>query len=387
VKLVGSLLLLVLSSFPLSALELKVHPGGEIYLYDVEPRRGLTSAMIQNLAVVAGENETVQLKEVTVELLAGGRIRSTLRFDETDLGKAAARMAMMKKAGLLEMYDFAFQTGRYLAKETTFADAALLTPRSAILLTSIPLLVPAGVDAVRLGARGLSGDQPVEARLELPLRRYEQKNDYRFPLSGAWVNVVGPGFAEPHRWALNEEFAIDVVRLGASGLTCKGDCSKLRDYFGYGEKVLAAADGIVVAVEAGQPESNERLRQPGESGEAFMKRTIEEQEKLLTKGAAGVGGNFVVLKHAGGEYSHYMHLAAGSVKLKSGDQLKRGEVVGALGHTGNSTEPHLHFSVSDGPDPLYSRSLPVRFSGITTVDGPQPPVHVQSGWIVMAGDR
>ena len=100
------------------------------------------------------------------------------------------------------------------------------------------------------------------------------------------------------------------------------------------------------------------------------------------RGAAGVGGNFVVVRHSGGEHSHYTHLAAGSVRVKRGDKVASGQVLGKLGHTGNSTEPHLHFTVADGPDPLYARSLPVRYEGLTTADGPQEPVHPQSGWIV-----
>ena len=113
-----------------------------------------------------------------------------------------------------------------------------------------------------------------------------------------------------------------------------------------------------------------------------MARTMKEQAALLGRGAAGVGGNFVVVRHAGGEYSHYAHLAEGSVRVKPGDEVVRGQALGRLGHTGNSTEPHLHFTVADGPDPLYARSLPVRIEGLTTADGPQEPVYPQSGWLV-----
>ena len=137
-------------------------------------------------------------------------------------------------------------------------------------------------------------------------------------------------------------------------------------------------------METGQAESEGRFRKPGESGEAFLQRTIMEQDKLLSKGTPGVAGNFVVIRHDGGEYSQYMHLAESSILVKPGDKVRRGQKVGRLGHSGNSTEPHLHFGIADGPDPLWSRSLPVRFSGLTTVDGPQAPSYVQSGWIVSA---
>jgi len=386
-KLAASLALMVLIALPVAAFEIRVHPGKEIYLYEVDGRRGISSALVQNLALLQSEGSaaTVTVSELTIELTAAGRVRQTTRFDEEDLGKAAARMSALKSAGLLELYDFAFQPSRYLGEKTQFASTTTIAPGSALVMTSIPLLVTKGVDAVRITAKAKGEDgKPLEATLELPLRAYAQANEYRFPLRGAWLAAVGPGFAEPHRWAMNEEFALDVVRVGASGGTCKGDCSKLSDYYGWGEPVLAAADGVVITVVGDQKESSDRLRQPGESGEAFMKRTIEEQQKLISKGAAGVGGNFVVIRHAGGEYTHYVHLAAGSVVVEQGDAVKQGQPIGKLGHTGNSTEPHLHFSVSDGPDPLYARSLPVRFVGLTTADGPQAPAYVQSGWLVKA---
>lgn len=383
-KIIAAFSLLVLCALPLEALEVRVHPGKEIYVYEVDARRGLSTAMIQNLGLLQSDGSPVKMDELLIDLTAAGRVRQTIRYSGEDLAKAAGRMAALKAAGMVDLFDFAFQPSRYLGEKTQFASSETIGAGTALVMTSIPLLVPKGVDAVRITAKATSEGKPLEASLQLPLRPYKQANDYRFPLSGAWVTVVGPGFSEPHRWALNEEFALDVIRVGASGRTCKGDCSKLNDYYGWGEPVLAVADGVVVAVEAKQEESSARLRQPGESSEAFMQRTMAEQEKLLSKGAAGVAGNLVVIQHEGGEYSHYAHLAAGSVKVRPGEKVAKGQVIAKLGHTGNSTEPHLHFTIADGPDPLYARSLPVRFSGLTTVDGPLPPAYVQSGWIVEA---
>lgn len=377
-------IVMMLLAAPLPALEIRVHPGKELYLYETDARRGLSTVMLQNVAVVQNEGEAVSLRSLTIELVAAERVRQTLHFGQEDLAKSAARMAALKKAGALELYDFAFQTSRYLGKDVEIAQSETLQPKSALILISTPLLVPRGVDGVRVIARGLSGEKNVEATLHLPLRHYEQRNDYRFPLTGPWVTVVGPGLSEPHRWALNEEFALDIVRIGATGKTCRNQCTELDDYYGWGEDVVAAADGTVIAIETAQPETADRFRKPGESGDAFMQRTMAAQDQLLAKGAAGVAGNHVVIRHEGGEFSHYVHLASGSVLVKPGESVKRGQKIAKLGHSGNSTEPHLHFTVADGPDPLYSRSLPVRFSGLTTVDGPQPPVWVQSGWIVEA---
>jgi len=384
-RIVVTLLSLALA-MPATALEVRIHPGQEgVYPYEVDARRGLSTALIHNLAILQQDGPPVRLTEVSIDLRAGDRIRQTLRFDQADLAMAAGRMGALQKAGALDLYDFAFQRGRYLGKQTGLASSETIAAGTALIMTSIPILLSRGVDSLRIVARGTypEGSQ-VDASLEVPLVQRKQRNDYGFPLRGAWLVAVGPGLAEPHRWALNEEFALDLVRIGASGKTCRGDCTRLADYAGWGADVVAAADGEVVSAVTDQKETDKRLRKPGESSEAFMNRTMAEQQQLLSSGAAGVAGNLVVLRHEGGEYSLYAHLAQGSVTVKVGEKVKRGQRVGKLGQTGNSTEPHLHFGIMDGPDPLYARSLPARFGGLTTPDGPQPAAFVQSGWMVEA---
>lgn len=379
-------LFVLILALPAAAMEVRIHPGMHgIYLYEIEPRRGLSTALIQNLAIVQPEGSPIPLTEVSIELRSGDRVRQTLRYDQTDLAAAAARMSAIEKAGLLDLYDFAFQRSRYLGEKISLATSATVEPNSALVMTSIPLLLPRGIDGIRIVAKGTdSAGKPVEATLLVPAKRYAQINDYSIPIRGASVVAVGPGLSEPHRWAMNEEFALDIVRLGSSGKTCRGDCRKLADYYIWGSDVLAAADGVVVSTITDQKESTTRFRRADESAEAFMQRTQDEQMKLVSSGVPGIAGNLVVIRHEGGEFSHYAHLAEGSVAVKPGDEVKRGQRIAKAGQTGNSTEPHLHFGIADSSDPLYGRSLPVRFSGVTTVDGPQPPVYVQSGWIIDA---
>ncbi|MDT5079558.1 MAG: hypothetical protein QOJ80_4195, partial [Mycobacterium sp.] len=69
-----------------------------------------------------------------------------------------------------------------------------------------------------------------------------------------------------------------------------------------------------------------------------------------------------------GNYAFYAHLKTGTVKVKVGDQLTTGQVLGNLGNTGNSDAPHLHFHVMSTPDPLRSNGLPFVFKDFT-LDG------------------
>ena len=90
-KKIASVLFLALT-VPAAAMEIRVHPGHQIYLYELDARRGLSTAMIQNLAIVQPGGEAVRLSALTVELRAGDFVRQTLSYGQTDLSRAAARM-------------------------------------------------------------------------------------------------------------------------------------------------------------------------------------------------------------------------------------------------------------------------------------------------------
>ncbi|WP_135080913.1 M23 family metallopeptidase [Terasakiella sp. SH-1] len=56
-------------------------------------------------------------------------------------------------------------------------------------------------------------------------------------------------------------------------------------------------------------------------------------------------GNGVRLEHKNGWITKYCHLRKNSVKVKKGDQVKQGDIIGLVGHSGMATFPHLHFQV------------------------------------------
>jgi len=103
----------------------------------------------------------------------------------------------------------------------------------------------------------------------------------------------------------------------------------------------------------------------------------------LAKSMTSVTGNYVMIDHGKSEYSFYAHLQPGSVRVHKGDRVKAGDLIGKLGSSGNSTEPHLHFHVCDSNDPLMSAGIPVNFSNVTIqwADVPRP---IQSGDVIIA---
>jgi murein DD-endopeptidase MepM/ murein hydrolase activator NlpD len=138
-----------------------------------------------------------------------------------------------------------------------------------------------------------------------------------------------------------QRFAIDFVQLREDGKTFSGDAKDNRNYRCYGSDALAVADGVVVAVKDGIPENV-----PGLNSRA-VPITLET-----------VGGNHVILDIGGGRFAFYAHLQPGSIRVKTGDRVRTGQVLGLVGNSGNSTEPHLHFHISNDNSPLGSEGLP-----------------------------
>jgi len=161
------------------------------------------------------------------------------------------------------------------------------------------------------------------------------------------------------------EFALDIVKLGESGTTFRGSMDRSENYLAYGASVRAVAAGEVVAVRSDIPEDEALLRQPSETLESYEDRSSAIQTQLLTAGESGVAGNHVVILHTDGRYSQYAHLRPGSVRVEIGDQVAQGDAIAELGNSGNSSEPHLHFQMTNGPDVLYSRGIPVTFKAVS----------------------
>jgi hypothetical protein len=145
---------------------------------------------------------------------------------------------------------------------------------------------------------------------------------------------------------VSERFAIDFVRLDPDGRLFTGDKSQLSSYPFFGEEIHSVADGVVVAIEDGLPEQV--------PGKLPPDATIEN-----------AGGNHVVVDIGTGRFAFYAHLQPGSLRVKKGDRVKRGQVLGLLGNSGNTDAPHLHFHVMDGPSPLVSNGLPYAFTSFT----------------------
>jgi murein DD-endopeptidase MepM/ murein hydrolase activator NlpD len=85
-------------------------------------------------------------------------------------------------------------------------------------------------------------------------------------------------------------------------------------------------------------------------------------------------GNYVIARH-GDVYAAFVHLAPGSVAVREGQQVRAGDMIGRVGHTGNSTNPHLHFQLMDSVDPMRAKGVPCAFRAYEVLrDGRWEPV-------------
>ncbi len=180
---------------------------------------------------------------------------------------------------------------------------------------------------------------------------YRQQVSYTLPFKGVWwVANGGPDASTSHSWGLiGQRYAYDFVITDESGKTYRHDGRRVEDYHAFGAPVLAPADGIVVAVQ----NRHRDCPWPG----------------MVDPLAWSIIGNYVVIRHANGEYSLLAHLRRGSVRVRPGDQVQRGQIVGECGNSGHSSEPHLHFQVQDHPNFFLAASLPVRYSRWCRVKG------------------
>jgi hypothetical protein len=188
------------------------------------------------------------------------------------------------------------------------------------------------------------------------------------PLRGEWSIERSPADRIPSHGTdlFGQRYAYDLVRIDhrrglhvhpAGTLRWLLLGGRTRDCYGWGQPVHAAFDGMIVQALDGVPERR-WLHVARESWWA-VRTTVGLARRGLDP--ARLAGNHVIVA-TGGTYALYAHLAPGSVAVTSGQQVRVGEVLGRVGHSGNSTAPHLHFQLMDSANPLQARGVPCAFA-------------------------
>lgn len=354
-----------------SALQVTFYPNARAYAYEAEARRGVRTLMVHNIAIRNDTDAPVTLDTVTLELMTGARVVESRVLAEPELTRAAKGGAGLQGEAW-QMLAFQFGGERLLPADTKLSDDVVLAPGEALVVTSQSFLYRGSRDALRVRING-AADGP-----RLAIREGVSATVFQVPLLGPWYNGAGASLHSHHRWSPMEEFAFDFVKLGSDFTTHRGEGRRFADYYAYGQPVFAAAEGRVASVVADQQEDTGAMRQAGETVEAYFTRLGADQQRRLAQGRVGITGNSVVIDHGNGEFSFYGHLKPGSVRVRAGDAVARGQQIGEVGSSGNSTEPHLHFQVCDSADPLLCAGIPVQFEPSPDMFG-DPPRAPQTG--------
>jgi Peptidase family M23 len=360
----------------------EVRTCGELRSTPLSDERNVQSGLLQAFAVVNTDSTPVTLTGVHFELKESGNTTDTRWLLEDDIARAVRQGPMV--AAVAKMVPSQFCNGAMLAG-TIPAKSATLAPGEALVFLHQPFAWQGSRDTLNIAAVAVKDGVSRESLTAVRISAATARTQALFPVAGRSYVAVAASFHTPHRWLRIEEFALDIVMMGKGGSTHRGDGTRMTDYVAFGQPIRAVADGKVVRVASATPDNVAMLIRPGESSEAYLARLVEAQNVLIAKGIEAVLGNHVVIDHGNGEYSVYAHLKQGSPHVVLGQQVKAGETIGALGSSGNSTEPHLHFQMCDNADMSQCHALQPVFHGFR-LPLELSPRTIQSGDIVETTD-
>jgi murein DD-endopeptidase MepM/ murein hydrolase activator NlpD len=183
------------------------------------------------------------------------------------------------------------------------------------------------------------------------------------PFKGKWLVFWGGDTRElnQHHDVPNQKFAFDLLGLDEAGKTHKGDGTTNEDYFAFGREIISPADGNITDVINGV-----RDNVPG---------SMNPYSAL---------GNAVIIQHRENEFSVLAHLKLDSVKVKVGDKVTRGQLIGLCGNSGNSSEPHLHYHLQNTPIIQDGTGIKCLFNKITIISNGQQ--QVKTNYSPVKGD-
>lgn len=205
-------------------------------------------------------------------------------------------------------------------------------------------------------------DHDLEVTLAVMPHEYQTKTNLILPLSGRVFVWEGHDFYAHHRrvplhasvveklgiHANANRYGSDLVIVDGQGRMYHDDPYDKKRYYSYGVPIYAPGAGKVAFVANNVPDNE------------FQDKHITTPE--LPAGADPNLGNYVLLDHGNGEFSIFPHMMPGSVRVKVGESVRQGEMIGRVGFSGDAIFPHVHYSLLAGPDVYQNEALPAYFT-------------------------
>lgn len=186
---------------------------------------------------------------------------------------------------------------------------------------------------------GILGNSPIFPA-PVSTMTWESEHRYELPFDGEWATLAGgmEKATNHHVVSPSHRFAYSFVPV-VDGKRYEGRGEALEDHYCYGRPVYAPVDGVAIQVVGGEED-----HEPG---------SYDPSQVL---------GNHVVLKVDEGEYLFVAHMKRGSLKVKAGDEVARGDQIGECGNSGRSFTPHVHVHLQNKRAFPIAEGLPLRFS-------------------------
>jgi murein DD-endopeptidase MepM/ murein hydrolase activator NlpD len=364
---------------PIRAAEIRFAPGDGVILNPANDR-GMFDLVVHTVGVATAPGETFALHRLRIAVMKDGAPVIIKYVPGARMTAETAALARGPERIFLAAQLLA--TGGpagFFGRPVEAAEGSVIAPSQYLLTTRHHFSVDFVPDEVRVTAEG-SGRA---AEASLPVRRYEGKIGYRMPVDGAWAMHSLPMLASHHRLNPSTEFAVDFFKTDGEGRNSVGDPLYASNALGYGAPVKAAAAGEVVFVIADEVQDRAALLpRPGEDRNAAGARigafNMQRYAKDFRRAAAG---NIVTLRHMSNgvvEYTSYGHLKSGSVRVRAGERVAQGQVIGEVGDTGDSSAVHLHFQVNADVDAFTSKSLPAVFTDMGYTGASRDPARFVS---------
>ena len=195
-----------------------------------------------------------------------------------------------------------------------------------------------------------------------------------FPLRGEWMTPNTPGTKVPSHGTdlFGERYAYDFVGIDPNSRSRRfyrpGVLQyltlgvRLQDCFGWGQPIFSSTAGVVIRAEDGWPERDPV--HPARDVAIMIKNArsfnSEQTADRRSLDLRSLTGNYIIIESPEG-YVVYAHAQTGSIRVSTGDQVIPGQQLANVGHSGNSTAPHLHFQIMDHPDPWKAQGIPCCF--------------------------
>jgi hypothetical protein len=208
------------------------------------------------------------------------------------------------------------------------------------------------VDKVRiqLTVADTNGNQD-QSEIEVAASYYKQKTELIFPFKGPGV-ITNAGVANGGHRNRSGQFALDALVTNRYTALLNNTQDTLNSSFvGWNAPILAPADGVIVFARSDRP------NQPNAQSEDASYFAPEFPQ-------GGDPGNHVIIDHGNREFSMMAHFQPHSILARIGDRVRQGQLLARLGSSGDTTAPHVHYQLQDGPKWLYADALPCTFKNI-----------------------